>query len=232
MSQPMGSYDESLLRDAPVATRKQLQEGYTTDLLASHKSLNRTQSPLPDGATAAIPPTALRADLEQGQRSQDGFNHYTPLSEKVIPSSNRIPFWRTTKGIIIIAVLAIIIVGVVVGAAVGTTVHKSSVTNNSMVSSSQTPAATGSVNPVGPNSAGSVATAVSSLLNPTGAASTTAPVGVSQGGSAPRPTPDSGNGLDISQSESKAIAAMKQAEHFKFYNRREAYQASGNVDIS
>ncbi|KIL64358.1 hypothetical protein M378DRAFT_11558 [Amanita muscaria Koide BX008] len=226
MSQPMGSYDESLLRDAPVATRKQLQEGYTTDLLASHRSLNRTQSPLPDGATAAIPPTALRADLEQGQRSQDGFNHYTPLSEKAIPSSNRIPFWRTTKGIIIIAVLAIIIVGVVVGAAVGTTVHKSqSVTTTNTSNSTTTPAPSNTTS----NGQGSGDSGAG-----VGSGPSTASAGLTFSIPLPKPsgTDNTGNGFVISQSESKAIAAMKQAEHFKFYNRRDAYQASGNVDIS
>ncbi|KAJ7597733.1 hypothetical protein C8J56DRAFT_327305 [Mycena floridula] len=83
-------YDQSLLAAAPVATKAQLQEGYNADLLA--------------------PPTRRPTNPENG----------VPSNEKVVPALPRVPFWRTTKGLIIIGVAAVVIVvAIVVGAVVG-----------------------------------------------------------------------------------------------------------------
>ncbi|KAF8153761.1 hypothetical protein B0H34DRAFT_799719 [Crassisporium funariophilum] len=89
-------YDESLLASAPVATREQLQSGYTTDLLTEK----------------ATPPTSRR-DLEAATTPMvvnREVAHTTPV---------KTPFYRTKKGIIIIVVVVLVIIAAVVGGAVG-----------------------------------------------------------------------------------------------------------------
>jgi len=126
-----GSYDESLLREAPAATREQLQEGYNPDLLIAptrHKSV-RQQSPLQSTPPGAAPP-ALPAFSQHGSGLEHGnvvpvgksFNSYDLLSEKPPEGTS---FWGSKTGKIIIGVIiALVIIGAVVGGAVGGTVGK------------------------------------------------------------------------------------------------------------
>ncbi|KAM6493068.1 hypothetical protein JOM56_011202 [Amanita muscaria] len=123
------SYDKNLLREADVVLQ-----------LRSHGGGFASSSQ----ARPADPPMS---------------NVQVRYSEKAAtPSDRRLPFWRTTKGKVLIVVLIVVIIGAVVGAAVGTTVNKSQSVSNS---TGQSP---GSITPMGPSS---VATAVSSLLAPT-----------------------------------------------------------------
>jgi len=137
------SYDENLLREAPAATREQLQEGYNPDLLvapARHKSVRR-QSPIlstPPGAAApALPGLAHPhgSDMEQGNVVSTGksSNSYDLLREKP-EESGKTPFWRSKSGKIVIGIIvALVIIGAVVGGAVGGTLSKKS---NNLSSSS------------------------------------------------------------------------------------------------
>ncbi|KAK1230707.1 hypothetical protein PQX77_006193 [Marasmius sp. AFHP31] len=97
----MSSYDHTLLGDAPALTKQMRQEGYNPDLLQSQPP------PESQNQHQQIPP------------------HEKPLSQQ------RSPFWRTTKGIIIIAVVILVIIGAVVGGAVGGTVGKHNGSGNS-----------------------------------------------------------------------------------------------------
>ncbi|KAL1730184.1 hypothetical protein FB107DRAFT_264955 [Schizophyllum commune] len=98
-----GHYDEGLLAEAPKATKAQLQEGYNPDILAPQRPA--TTSPTRDIESKGASPAATPA-------------LYTSTPRKL-------PFWRTKKGMIGLAILAIVIVGAVVGGAVGGTVGKS-----------------------------------------------------------------------------------------------------------
>ncbi|KAL1740648.1 hypothetical protein HDZ31DRAFT_67737 [Schizophyllum fasciatum] len=103
MPSQSGHYDEGLLAEAPKATKAQLQEGYNPDILAPQRPA--TTSPTRDIESKGQSPATTPA-------------LYTP-------SARRPPFWRTKKGMIALAVLALVIVGAVVGGAVGGTVGKS-----------------------------------------------------------------------------------------------------------
>ncbi|KIL64357.1 hypothetical protein M378DRAFT_178855 [Amanita muscaria Koide BX008] len=129
------SYDKNLLREADVVLQQQMQ-------LRSH------------GGGFASSSQARPAHLPTS-------NVQVRSSEKATPSDRGIPFWRTTKGKVLIVVLIVVIIGAVVGAAVGTTVNKSQ-----SVSSNSTGQGPGSITPA---DSSSVATAISSssLLAPT-----------------------------------------------------------------
>ncbi|KIL64356.1 hypothetical protein M378DRAFT_11556 [Amanita muscaria Koide BX008] len=144
------SYDKNLLREAEAAMQEQFQ-------------LRPNRSGFASSSQARL------AHPSQPPTSSD----HVRFSEKATPSDNGpgLPFWRTTRGKALIAILVLVIIGTVVGAAVGTTVHKSqSVT----VSTSQSPTAT--KNPMG---------SVASLLGPTSGGTVSNFVG----SSTPRPTP-------------------------------------------
>jgi len=98
MSSTTGHYDQNLLAAAPVATKAQLQEGYTTDLLN------------PDHGKATPPPSASLADPERGL-----------VNKEYVTTTRAPPFWQTRKGIIIIVVAVLVVLAVVIGGAVGGT---------------------------------------------------------------------------------------------------------------
>ncbi|KAG9217626.1 hypothetical protein CCMSSC00406_0010163 [Pleurotus cornucopiae] len=106
MASTNGHYDQSLLAAAPKATQSQLQEGYNPDLL------NESTQPPP-------------RDIESAHASKEY------LGTQPTPVPTKVPFWRTTKGIIIIAVAVVVVIGAVVGGAVGGTVGKKKSSDNS-----------------------------------------------------------------------------------------------------
>ncbi|KDQ52454.1 hypothetical protein JAAARDRAFT_198367 [Jaapia argillacea MUCL 33604] len=114
-----GSYDAALLAAAPVATRAEKQEGYNVDLLDNGRP-NRAASTSPGPATVLTP---HRSDPELAASKERYANGLSPSS------SAKVPFWRTTKGLIILVVVAIVIIGAVVGGAVGGTAGKKKSTN-------------------------------------------------------------------------------------------------------
>ncbi|KAF8630089.1 hypothetical protein AX17_005487 [Amanita inopinata Kibby_2008] len=136
------SYDESLLKAVPVATKEQLQEGYNPDILvapssssARQKSVHHPQSSTPQPqqtSPVSIPPPPplvhTSTDPEQGNViPTNGSHSYSPLTEKPfgVQGGRQQPFWRTRKGLIIIGAVvgALIIIAVVIGGAVGGTRH-------------------------------------------------------------------------------------------------------------
>ncbi|KAF9023804.1 hypothetical protein BDZ89DRAFT_1136448 [Hymenopellis radicata] len=115
-----GHYDQTLLAEAQAPTRAQLQEGYNADILRP----NRTP--------------ALNDTSSSGPRSTPASKEHLPIPVTQPPTKQ--PFWRTRKGMIIIAIAALVIIGAVVGGAVGGTVGKNN--NNSSTSSSTAPGPT------------------------------------------------------------------------------------------
>jgi hypothetical protein len=103
----MASYDSTLLASAPAATKTQLQEGYTTDLL--------------EKPTAS--PAHSRPDLHDGRDSTSGTpNHQRDLERQqafAAAPPTKVPWYRTTKGLIILAVAFVVIIAAAVGGGVG-----------------------------------------------------------------------------------------------------------------
>jgi len=124
----MSGYDANLLKDAPEASASERREGYNIDLLERPISAPTPRAPSapPADAEPSFPPTAAEAGATNGP----GGNEYSSVSqeEKGTPhdEDKSIPFWTTTKGKLIIALIAAIVIGAVVGGAVGGTSRKSS----------------------------------------------------------------------------------------------------------
>ncbi|KAF9221787.1 hypothetical protein BS17DRAFT_243641 [Gyrodon lividus] len=116
----MSSYDQNLLDEAPRATRAQMQEGYSVDLLEDRPRRSPSVRSPATPAPAVVPLTPGIA--ETGSREKLGSAAYTPASRQ--------SFWRTRNGIITIVLIAVVIVGAVVGGAVGGTAGKNSSTSN------------------------------------------------------------------------------------------------------
>ncbi|KAF8351684.1 hypothetical protein F5887DRAFT_218400 [Amanita rubescens] len=124
-----GGYDESLLREAPAATREQLQEGYNPDILIApmgHKSV-RQQSPLqstpPGAAPPSLPALSHSSSMELGNVVPVGrsFNSYDLTNDM----PRKVLFWETRKGILFGGIIvALVIIGAVIGEAVHDAVGK------------------------------------------------------------------------------------------------------------
>jgi len=133
----MSSYDQNLLGEAPRATRAQLQQGYSVDLLEQPAEPPRRtpslRSPTPHvpqsgPAAIAVPLTPAIPENSSGEK----FDSPVPLPT----SKPKTSFWRTRNGIITLAVLALVVIGAVVGGAVGGTVGKKS--NNTIAATNST----------------------------------------------------------------------------------------------
>ncbi|EUC54130.1 transmembrane protein, putative [Rhizoctonia solani AG-3 Rhs1AP] len=108
-------YDENLLAQAPEVTQGQRQEGYDADIL--------NPSPPPTSRTPApSQPYRDHLDVESGSSGHD--KHLAAGGYGHVGQSAKKPFWKTPKGIIILAVLALVVIAAVVGGAVGGTVGK------------------------------------------------------------------------------------------------------------
>jgi len=111
----MSTYDETLLKDSPEVTNQARQEGYNVDLLQEKPASTRPLSPptnVPVHTRKSVHPPGT-ARLAEEDIPPIPMNH---IEER------RVPFWRTTKGLALIAVGAIVIIGAIVGGAVGGTV--------------------------------------------------------------------------------------------------------------
>ncbi|KAF8707964.1 hypothetical protein RHS03_03375, partial [Rhizoctonia solani] len=108
-------YDENLLAQAPEVTQGQRQEGYDADILNS-------SPPPPSRTPAPSQPYRDHPDVESGSSAHDKQIAASGYDQASQPAKK--PFWKTPKGIIILAVLVIAIVAVVVGVAVGVTLRE------------------------------------------------------------------------------------------------------------
>lgn len=110
MSSP-SSYDQGLLASAPAATRVQLQEGYTTDILDSPHGGSTSPHPTPLAPSHFAPQSDPELDSVSASKELNGHSSKTKT----------VPFWRTTKGIVLIILAIIVVLGAVIGGAVGGT---------------------------------------------------------------------------------------------------------------
>jgi len=119
----MSTYDATLLKDSPEVSNLARQEGYNVDLLNEKPVPNRALSP----ATNA--PIHTRKSVHPPGRTRLAEEDVPPIPMNHI-EQKRVPFWRTTKGLALIAVGFVVIIGAIVGGAVGGTVaHKHSQKN-------------------------------------------------------------------------------------------------------
>jgi len=111
----MSTYDEALLKDSPEVTNQARQEGYNVDLLQEKPAPTRPLTPPTNG------PVHTRRSVHPPGRTRLAEEDVPPIPMNHI-EERRVPFWRTTKGLALIAVGAIVIIGAIVGGAVGGTV--------------------------------------------------------------------------------------------------------------
>ncbi|KIJ54092.1 hypothetical protein M422DRAFT_241348 [Sphaerobolus stellatus SS14] len=148
LPKPDAGYDQSLLHATQEVTRAERQEGYNVDLLNDDGHPPQRATTQRTALRQSIPATSAREDGTQ--RGKETF--VPPLPQPVTVSTNRnakVPWFRTTRGILTLAILAIVIVGAVVGGAVGGTVghhknNKASTTQHSAPAST-TASTTGGV---------------------------------------------------------------------------------------
>ncbi|KAJ3573285.1 hypothetical protein NP233_g2538 [Leucocoprinus birnbaumii] len=119
------AYDEKLLSQAPEVTKADLQDGYNADLLRE-ANVKRTTS---TRIAPTPPPLRSNSDHQFHQHDKDIESAAAPLQpkENVIYQEPRKPWWRTVKGIAVIAVVAIIIIlAAVLGGVLGSRKSKPS----------------------------------------------------------------------------------------------------------
>ncbi|KZV70548.1 hypothetical protein PENSPDRAFT_651427 [Peniophora sp. CONT] len=201
-----GQYDERLLAEAPQTTRAAKQEGYNVDLL---------NQPHPAGSSSSLQePTAA-------QPVNPNRNAYTPPATAAsdapqLYTTHKTPWYRTTRGILILAIAALVIIGAVVGGAVGGTVGKHKNNNNLAVpgnsSSSASSSATSSASDNGgvgqgtgaaSSTAAGLGEASASASTPTASSSTTsgsagapAPASATSQSGTPAPSAAAGDGTN------------------------------------
>ncbi|KAG8720638.1 hypothetical protein FRC08_018633 [Ceratobasidium sp. 394] len=127
-------YDEKLLDRAPEVTKGQRQEGYDADILKP--------TPPPPSRSPALDLNEQNADIESGTSPNEkhlAAGGYDPVDH---PPK---PFWKTTKGLIILAVVALVIIAAAVGGGVGGSVGKHK--NNNAVVPASGSSTTGSSTP-------------------------------------------------------------------------------------
>ncbi|KAG8740704.1 hypothetical protein FRC10_003954 [Ceratobasidium sp. 414] len=130
MSHPTGSgnglvYDEKLLDQAPQVTKGQRQEGYDADIL--------NPAPPPASRSPPLDYNERNADVESGASPNE--KHLAAGGYDLVNHSGDKPFWKTTKGLIIIAVVALVVIAAAVGGGVGGSVGKNK-SNNAVVPAS------------------------------------------------------------------------------------------------
>ncbi|KAG7085876.1 hypothetical protein E1B28_003409 [Marasmius oreades] len=101
-----GQYDQSLLAEAPKATKQMRQEGYNPDILKKNENANRD----------------LERGLGTGASKERLAGTSTPRpSLTPTPTPRSPPFYRTKKGVIVIVIATLVVLGAVIGGAVGGT---------------------------------------------------------------------------------------------------------------
>ncbi|KAG9122890.1 hypothetical protein FRC07_000540, partial [Ceratobasidium sp. 392] len=113
-------YDEKLLDQAPQVTKGQRQEGYDADIL---------NPPVPT-RTPPVDFNERNTDIESGSSPNEkhlAAGGYDPM---INPAKK--PFWKTTKGLIILAVVALVVIAAAVGGGVGGTVGKNKNSSNNL----------------------------------------------------------------------------------------------------
>ncbi|KAI6118928.1 hypothetical protein EDD16DRAFT_970939 [Pisolithus croceorrhizus] len=122
-------YDQSLLVDAPQASRAQLREGYNVDILEGGRSRRSPSVRSPAGSATPAPPAAAPPPpVPQGPlvlaAAENGSKEQFVRSSGVSTSKPSTGFWRSRNGIITVIVIILVVIGAVVGGGVGGTTKK------------------------------------------------------------------------------------------------------------
>jgi len=120
------TYDEQFYAKAPFAPREARQGGYDIESERPYHDLpipSRTTGVgvPPAGVGASFPPPA-REMIPRLEEGQGAGKEYTSLGDRGKYDSKgdkKIPWYKTTKGIIILTVLALVVIGASVGGGVG-----------------------------------------------------------------------------------------------------------------
>ncbi|KAF8269598.1 hypothetical protein EI94DRAFT_1799014 [Lactarius quietus] len=119
-----GSYDHTLLSSVPGPTRAEKQEGYDVDLLDGSRD-RRAPTP-PTNGVPSEPNGATALDYSPGAVSYARKEESAAATNEYEAVEKRVPWYRTRKGIIAIAVvLLVIIIAAAVGGGVGGSHHSS-----------------------------------------------------------------------------------------------------------
>jgi len=173
---PAGGYDESLLRIAPQITKADRQQGYSVDILEQGGPSNYRRPQFdpnaPRGQQFAgryeqsrsqqrhqpnpsypydqpAPPSLEKADYYSPQASLDQHQHQRDIFT-VNPYKPRKPWYRTTRGLVILAIVLLLLIGGAVGIALGV---RASTNKANQDKSAQQGAQTGISGGVAPTSA-------------------------------------------------------------------------------
>jgi len=106
----MEGYDSKLLAEAPETSQVQKQDGYDVRILGGA-----------DVGSASAVHIGLRSTSNHdapGVNRQDKDGYTSPYSQ-FADATRKTPFWRTRRGMIILALLALLVVGAAVGGGVG-----------------------------------------------------------------------------------------------------------------
>jgi len=164
-SERAGLYDTSLLASAPQATREQRQEGYDPYLFEEKRGNAKKDI---GSAETGYPPNS------------NPNTHPSPPH----PRQSALRWFRTSRGILVLVLLALVIIAVVVGGAVGGTRHASShaitATSSGKSTSSSSSSSAASSNSQGVQGVNSTTTLSSSPT--TSATATTTPLSNGNGG--------------------------------------------------
>ncbi|KIJ36448.1 hypothetical protein M422DRAFT_261191 [Sphaerobolus stellatus SS14] len=181
-------YDQSLLQATPEVTRAERQGGYNVDLL-NDDGRPRPQRSATQRTAASHSQSVRAASARESARHPSAF----PGKEAYVPSlpvpitaaptrSTNVPWFRTTRGIIALAIIVIVIVGAVVGGAVGGTVgHKNKGVSGQSTGThqGQAPSSTSNSTSTSTSTPASAAAQGEVTLSPSVPLSSSAPVGSS-----------------------------------------------------
>jgi len=106
----MEGYDSKLLAEAPESSRVQKQDGYDVRILGS------ADNGSPSAVHIGLRSTSNHDTPVVNRQDKDG---YTSPYSQFADAAQKTPFWRTRRGIIILALLALLVVGAAVGGGVG-----------------------------------------------------------------------------------------------------------------
>jgi len=106
-----GGYDRGLLAEAPEASKAERQEGYNVNLL----DRDRGDATSPH----THPPPRSVSNHDGNFIPRQGKADYSSPYQEFSGGPKTIPFWRTAKGMIIIAVLTVVVLGAAIGGGVG-----------------------------------------------------------------------------------------------------------------
>ncbi|KAG9044159.1 hypothetical protein FS837_008711 [Tulasnella sp. UAMH 9824] len=109
------------LASLPTVDRTQIQAGYSLDLVKRAQEEEQQQQALSNGHEPITNGYEPATNGDRYHKIEEGGGATATDHQETV---RKPPFWRTTKGILILVALAVIIIGAIVGGAVGGTRSK------------------------------------------------------------------------------------------------------------